>query len=117
MGEIIMEGVIFTIGLAMVFFIMSGFLYQGKGSWLISGYNTAPKRIKQKYDKLKLCRATAVIIDIVGLMLLVVAYFAYRVETGLMAEDKMLPIAIAFIVVSFIGVGVHIYYVNTRCKK
>lgn len=112
-----MEGVIFIIGLAMVFFIMSGFLYQGKGSWLISGYNTAPKRIKEKYDKLKICRATAVIMDIVGLMLLVMAYFAYRVETGLMAEDKMLTIVIVFIIVTFISVGVHIYYTNTRCKK
>lgn len=112
-----MAGVIFTIGLAMAFFIMSGFLYQGKGGWLISGYNTAPKSIKQKYDKLKLCKATAVLMDIVGLMLLVMAYFAYRVETGLMAEDKMLTIAIVFIVVSFISVGVHIYYANTRCKK
>lgn len=55
--------------------------------------------------------------DIVGLMLLVIAYFDYKVEKGLMDEDKMLYVAIAFIVISFVSVGVHIYYTNTKCKK
>lgn len=112
-----MFGVAFTIGLAIVFFIMSAFLFQGKGSWLISGYNTAPKRVKDKYDKLKLCRATAVICLIVGIMVLVLAYFAYRVEVGMMAENEMLKVVVVFLVVVCSSVFGGVFYTNTKCKK
>lgn len=36
--------------------VISIFLLMGKGSFLIAGYNTASKEMKQKYNAKKLCR-------------------------------------------------------------
>ena len=44
--------------IAVPLLIMAGFLLQGKGAWLISGYNTMPKEKRDKYDKDKLCKFT-----------------------------------------------------------
>ena len=39
-----------------IFAVISIILLFGHGSWLISGYNTASKEEKEKYDEKKLCR-------------------------------------------------------------
>ena len=36
--------------------VMSIVLLAGKGSFLIAGFNTASKEVKQKYDVKRLCR-------------------------------------------------------------
>ena len=43
-----------------LFAALSLLLLLGKGSWLIAGYNTAPREEKQRYDEKRLCRVTGV---------------------------------------------------------
>ncbi|HSI68055.1 MAG TPA: DUF3784 domain-containing protein [Planococcus sp. (in: firmicutes)] len=46
------------ISIILSFLIMSFFLLQGKGAFLIAGFNTMPAAEKAKYDKVALCKAT-----------------------------------------------------------
>lgn len=41
---------------ALLFVVMGGFLFAGRGAWLIAGYNTMPKKERERYDKRALCR-------------------------------------------------------------
>ena len=52
----------------LLFLIMSFFLLQGKGAFLIAGFNTMPADEKAKYDKVALCKAT-------GKLLLAITFF------------------------------------------
>ena len=46
-------------------------LLMGKGSWLISGYNTASKEEKEKYNERKLCKAMGIMCAIIGIITLI----------------------------------------------
>ena len=48
-----MLAVVCILILAALFFIISGFLYGGKGSWLIAGFGTSSKEERAKYDSSK----------------------------------------------------------------
>ena len=111
-----MGAVIGVIVLATLFLILSVFLFQGKGSWLIAGYNTASEEEKAKYDKKKLCKGVSGITLITSVMLYVTAYLAYRVESGLMEERKMLPFALIFVAVIFLSVALYFVYIEKKCK-
>ncbi len=52
-----------------IFLVISIMLLFGHGSWFISGYNTASKEEKAKYDKKKLCRTTGLGMAVVRRML------------------------------------------------
>lgn len=97
--------------------ILSVLLFLGKCSGLIAGYNMLPEKEKAKYDKRKLCRGTGFVCLVTSIMLLIMAYLGYKVETGSMDESGMLPFAIIFILVIFIAVGANIYYTSKKCKK
>lgn len=43
------------LGIAIMLYVIGGFIRWKKVTWLISGYNTASKEEKQKYDIDKLC--------------------------------------------------------------
>ena len=42
----------------VIFAVFSIILLSGHGSWFISGYNTASKEEKEKYDSKALCKST-----------------------------------------------------------
>ncbi len=44
----------------VIFLVISTMLLSGHGSGITSGYNTAPKEQKAKYDEAKLCRTVGV---------------------------------------------------------
>ena len=46
--------------IALCLFIQGVFLWFGKGAWMIAGYNTLPRRERERIDKRKLCRTAAV---------------------------------------------------------
>ena len=52
-----------------IFLVISIMLLFGHGSWFISGYNTASKEEKAKYDKKKLCRTTGLGMAVVRIIL------------------------------------------------
>lgn len=105
------------IGVATLLLMLSVFLFFGKGSFLIAGYNTLSKSEKAKYDKKKLCRATACLIVVISVMLYIMAYLGYRVQTNKMNENAMLPFAIIFIIVILVGIIVENIYINKNCRK
>lgn len=51
-----MTDAIINLLIVIPFLIMAYFLSQGKGAFLIAGYNTMPKEEKAKYDELALCK-------------------------------------------------------------
>ena len=81
---------------ALLLLILSVFLFKGKGAWLIAGYNTASKEEQAKYDKKKICKATGYICLVSALMLFVMAYMGYKVDSGVMSEDSMFPFGLIF---------------------
>lgn len=109
--------VIFVIVLAFIFLIMAIFMFWGKGSWLIAGYNTASAKEKEQYDEKKLCRTMSSTLFVVSVLLFIMAYLGYKVEIGIMNENQMIPFAIIFIIVVLASVIINIFYSNTKCKK
>ena len=43
-------------GLCLLFVVMGISLLAGRGAWLIAGYNTMPKKERERYDERALCR-------------------------------------------------------------
>ena len=83
-------------------------LISGHGSWLVSGYNTAPKKEKRKYDAEKLCRVTGS-----GLGVIVVLLFMMGLFENVLPAD-FIYIAIGIIFADAIGIVVAC---NTICKR
>lgn len=92
----------------VLFAILSIVLLTGRGGWLISGYNTASKEEKSKYDEKKLCRINGAGMAVITVMLLIMG----------LGED-VLPAAFAyvFLVVTIVDCVVMIVLANTICKK
>lgn len=112
-----MNGVIFILILALVMLICGLFLFQGKGSWLIAGYNTSSEEEKSKYDKMKLCKSMGIFCAGLSIMLCIVAFFCFLVETGRMLEQDLLPVAWIFLTLLISGVIAEMIYTNKYCKK
>lgn len=101
---------IISLGGILLLVILGLYLLQGKGAWLIAGYNTMPKEDKAKYDETALCKAT-------GKLILGVAFSTVLLVTGDFFNNSILLIA---------GIGITVFiilfsviYINTgsRYKK
>ena len=92
----------------VIFAALSITLLSRHGSWFISGYNTATKEGKEKYDEKKLCRTMGIGMSIIAILALIMgvlknilsAFFVY--------------IALGIIL---IDVAVIIILGNTLCRK
>ncbi|MFA1642087.1 DUF3784 domain-containing protein [Chryseomicrobium imtechense] len=51
-----MSGALLNLLLIIPLLILAVYLSQGKGAFLIAGYNTVPKEEKAKYDEVALCK-------------------------------------------------------------
>ena len=112
-----MVTVFFIFVLALLFLVISIFLFLGKGSWLIAGYNTASAEEKAKYNEKKLSKAVGAVTSTVSFSLCIMAYLGYRVESGEMGEYQMLPFAIIFIVAIIISIIIASIYIGKKCKN
>ena len=92
----------------VLFLIISIILLSGHGSWFISGYNTASKEEKAKYDKKKLCKKTGFGMAVIAVLILVIGLF-----------EDVLPASFAYISLGIILVDVLLMIVvcNTVCRK
>ena len=92
----------------VIFLIISIILLSGHGSWLISGYNTASKEEKAKYDEKKLCKTTGFGMAVIVVLILVMGLF-----------EDVLPASFAYISLGIILVDVLLMIVvcNTVCRK
>ncbi len=59
----------------IVFAVFSIVLLLGRGSWLISGYNTASKEEKAKYKEKKLCRVMGNGMAVIAVLILIMGVF------------------------------------------
>ena len=91
-----------------IFTVLSIVLLSGHGSWFISGYNTASKEEKEKYDEKKLCRTMGVGMSIIAILALIM---------GLL--ENILPAFFVYIALGIIVVDVVVIIIleNTLCKK
>lgn len=68
-------------GIIFVLLVVLGiFLLNGKGSWLIFGYNTLSSKEKKKYNKKAMCRFMAGVVFLIALsmgILILTAYWGY----------------------------------------
>ena len=92
----------------VIFAVLSIVLLSGHGSWLISGYNTASKEEKKKYDEKKLCRTMGVGMSIIAILVLTMGLF-----------ENILPAFFVYIAVVIILVDVVVIIIlgNTLCRK
>ena len=88
--------------------VLSIVLLSGHGSWFISGYNTASKEEKEKYDEKKLCRTMGLGMSIIAILLLTM---------GLL--ENILPAFFVYIASGIILVDVVVIIIlgNTICRK
>lgn len=103
--------------IALLFLVLAILFFCGKGSKLISGYNTMSAEEQQKYDEKKLCKAAGFVCLACSIMLFVMSYLGHKVDAGLMDENKMIPFVLVFIavlVVAIIAAGV---YISKKAKK
>ena len=80
----------------------------GHGSWLISGYNTASKEEKAKYNEKKLCRTMGIGMSVIAILLLIMGVF-----------ENILPAFFVYIALGIILADVVIIIVlgNTICRR
>ena len=92
----------------VIFAVLSIVLLSGHGSWVISGYNTALKEEKEKYDEKKLCRTMGIGMSIIAILILIM---------GLC--ESVLPAFFVYIAVGIIVVDVVVIIIlgNTLCRK
>ena len=91
-----------------IFVVLSIILLSGHGSWFISGYNTASKEEKAKYNEKKLCRTMGIGMAVIAVLILVMGMF-----------EDVLPAFFVYIAVGIIlaDVAVIIIVGNTICRK
>ena len=92
----------------IIFAVLSIVLISGHGSWLISGYNTASKEEKTKYNEKKLCRTMGIGMSIIAILLLTMGLF-----------ENILPAFFVYIASGIILVDVVVIIIlsNTLCRK
>ena len=92
----------------VIFAVLSIVLLSGHGSWVISGYNTASKEEKEKYDEKKLCRTMGIGMSIISILILIMGLF-----------ESVLPAFFVHIAVGIIVVDVVVIIIlgNTLCRK
>jgi formate hydrogenlyase subunit 3/multisubunit Na+/H+ antiporter MnhD subunit len=98
--------------IALLFLIAAIFLFNGKGKWLIAGYNGLSQKERNKYNEKKVCKAAGLICIVCCGILLAIAYMAYMADLGMISEtDMILPalvlltVLIAAIIVSGLYIG------------
>lgn len=98
------------LGVIVLFLVLGIYLLQGKGGWLIAGYNTMSPEEKEKYDEPALCKAT-------GKLILAITFTIALITAGGVLEINALSISGVVLMILFIIAG--LVYINTgnRFKK
>jgi hypothetical protein len=92
-------------------FVLLGILFlNGKGSFLIAGYNTASKTQKEKIDETKLCNYTG------KLMLVLAGCFLIIAASDIFGKMWLLWTGLALFLITAIG-GVIFMNTGNRLKK
>ena len=101
--------------------IMAISLICGKGSWMISGYNTMSKEEKANCDIKKISRAVGVFLLVIDILIVIMSFITqYAEENNL--KSLGINAVLGFSFVAIVGVIVLIIYVqkydkNNKSKK
>lgn len=99
-----MEMLIPLVGMILLL-ILGIALLQGKGAWLIAGYNTLSDEEKAKYDEKALCKATGkMMFGITFSMAFIFLGELFQVE-GFVITGVVLMIAIILVGIIYINTG------------
>ena len=92
----------------IIFAVLSIVLLLGHGSWFISGYNTASKKEKEKYNEKKLCRTMGIGMSVITLLILTM---------GLL--ENILPAFFVYIALGIVLADIVVIIIlgNTICRK
>lgn len=73
---LLLKGVIklVEVSIALLFFALAFFMLQGKGAFLIAGFNTLSKEEQAKYDKARLTKFMGKLMLIIGICLVLMAF-------------------------------------------
>lgn len=102
-----MVGLIY-ISMAILLFIIGAFIKWKKVTWLISGYNTAKKEEKDKYDIDKLCFYMGNFIFSLAFICLVTALFTYIIP------GEIVVVSIVGMSLETLAIIIGIIYLNTN---
>ncbi len=88
--------------------VLSIVLLSGHGSWFVSGYNTASKEEKEKYNEKKLCRIMGIGMFVIAILILIM---------GLL--EDVLPAFFVYIALGIVLVDIVVIIIlgNTICRK
>ncbi len=88
--------------------VLSIVLLSGHGSWFVSGYNTASKEEKEKYNEKKLCRIMGIGMFVIAILILIM---------GLL--EDVLPAFFIYIALGIVLVDIVVIIIlgNTICRK
>ena len=88
--------------------VLSIVLLSGHGSWFVSGYNTASKEEKKKYNEKKLCRIMGIGMFVIAILILIM---------GLL--EDVLPAFFVYIALGIVLVDIVVIIIlgNTICRK
>ncbi|WP_052131456.1 DUF3784 domain-containing protein [Planococcus sp. CAU13] len=102
--------IIVPLSCIVLLLVLGLYLLQGKGGWLIAGYNTLPSEEKKKYDEAALCKAT-------GKLILAITFTIALITAGDVLDMEILMISGIILMILSIISG--IIYLNTgeRFKK
>ena len=102
--------IIFDFAMAVIMLLFGIWFYRSKGqaSKFLSGYNTATKEEKEKYDEKKLCRTMGIGMSIIAILALIM---------GLL--ENILPAFFVYIALGIILIDVVVIIIlgNTLCRK
>lgn len=96
--------------MAFIFLVIGIFLFKGKATWLIAGYNSLSEEEKNKYDKKAICKAAGFICFVCCVILCVIAYIAHKANSDMIDETSIITasvVLLAILIIAIITVGLH----------
>ncbi|HHY87617.1 MAG TPA: DUF3784 domain-containing protein [Chloroflexi bacterium] len=95
-------------GTAFFMFLIGAVIKYKKAAWLIAGYNTAPRKVKESYDLDRLTRMVGHLMYLLGGVWLAMAVLGFLFEehfTAIMSAGTAVFIAVAVAGVIYLNTG------------
>lgn len=105
MNSSTITGMVVSGAVCLFMFVLSLFLLQGKGAFLIAGYNTMSKEEQQKYDVKALCRFVGRLLMAIMLCTIITLTGAYLSVLWLIFVGMIAVVAIITVAVIYANTG------------
>ena len=102
---------------ALIFLVPTLFLFQGKWSFIIPGYNMMPPSEKRKFKEEKLCRAMAWMMLTMTLGFTATGVSGYLVETGRAELELVDTVKYVFLLAVVLHGSFTWWFCKNKCRK